>query len=320
MGGRTRPAGRRRGEARRAALACALFAGWTAAAGAQAPGGGGAPEPEAAEPPRAFAEQGRLLATAGVGTVEGAAGGGIVPWAAIAGHGTRDAWGVAANVTTLRLADVSLHAAGAALGAFDRLELSYQHQWFDTRAAGGRLGIGRGYTFEQDVIGAKLRLWGDLVADQDRWMPQVAVGVQHKVSADGALVRVLGARNRSGTDFYVAATKLVLEHSLLLNATVRLTRANQWGLLGHGGDRHDDHRAQFEGSAALLLRRDVAVGAEVRTKPDNLRFAREGAAWDAFLAWFPRKGLSVTLAYADLGPIAGLGRQDGVYLSLQAGF
>ncbi len=312
-----RPGTRSRRRAVAAALLCATLAGWAGSAGAQAIPGA---EPEATEPPRGLAERGRLLATAGVATVEGAAGGGIVPWAVIAGHGTRDGWGVSANGTYLRMSDTSLHTAGAALGAWDRLEVSYQHQWFDTRAAGASLGIGRGYTFEQDVIGAKLRLFGDLIADQDRPWPQVAVGVQHKVSADGALVRALGARNRSGTDFYVAATKLLLEHSLLLNATVRLTRANQWGLLGHGGDRRDEYRPEFEGSAALLLRRDLAVGAELRSKPDNLRFAKEGEAWDAFVAWFPRKGVSVTLAYADLGPIAGLERQDGVYLSLQAGF
>ena len=49
--------------------------------------------------------------------------------------------------------------AGAAVGIADRLELSYQHQWFDTGGAGARLGLGRGYTFEQDVFGAKLRLF-----------------------------------------------------------------------------------------------------------------------------------------------------------------
>ena len=39
-----------------------------------------------------------------------------------------------------------------------------------------------------------------------------------------------------------------------------------------------------------------------------------------FGAFFFNKNLSVTLAYVDLGPVARQRRQDGVYLSLQAGF
>jgi hypothetical protein len=209
---------------------------------------------------------------------------------------------------------------GVGVGIADRVELSYQHQWFDTGKAGARLGLGRGYTFEQDVFGAKLRLFGDVVADQDRPWPQVSVGLQHKRSANGDVVRAVGARDASGTDFYIAATKLLLGEGLLLNGTVRFTRANQFGLLGHGGDREDGYRAQFEGSAAWLLSRRFAVGGEFRTRPDNLRFARENHAYDLFGAWFVNRHLSVVLAYVDLGKIADQGRQSGVYLSLQAGF
>ena len=41
-------------------------------------------------PSNAYADGGRLLATGGVTQLEGAAGGGIVPWAVIGGYGTRD--------------------------------------------------------------------------------------------------------------------------------------------------------------------------------------------------------------------------------------
>ena len=271
-------------------------------------------------PRRSFLDGGRLLATTGATSLEGAGGGGLAPWALITGHGSRD--GVGANVhgTGVRLPDFSLWATGIGVGIADRVELSYQHQWFDTGKAGARLGLGRGYTFEQDVFGAKLRLFGDVVADQDRPWPQVSVGLQHKRSANGDVVRAVGARDASGTDFYIAATKLLLGEGLLLNGTVRFTRANQFGLLGHGGDREDGYRAQFEGSAAWLLSRRFAVGGEFRTRPDNLRFARENHAYDLFGAWFVNRHLSVVLAYVDLGKIADQGRQSGVYLSLQAGF
>jgi len=265
-------------------------------------------------------DSGRLIATTGVTSLEGAGGGGLVPWALITGYGTRDSIGANVHATGVRLPDFALGALGAALGIADRLELSYQHQWFDTGRAGARLGLGRGYTFEQDIFGAKLRLFGDVVADQDTWLPQVSIGLQHKVSANTDVVRAVGAHDGSGTDFYVAATRLVLSEGLLLNGTVRMTRANQFGLLGHGGDREDGYSAQFEGSAALLLSRNLAIGGEVRTRPDNLGFAREGTGYDLFAAWFLNQNLSVVLAYVDLGPIANQGRQNGIYLSLQAGF
>ena len=113
---------------------------------------------------------------------------------------------------------------------------------------------------------------------------------------------------------------MILGADQQVNSTVRFTRANQFGLLGHGSDRGNCYRAQFEGSAAVLVSRNLAFGGEFRSRPDNLRFAREDSAFDLFGAWFVNHHLSVVLAYVDLGRIANQGRQNGVYLSLQAGF
>lgn len=265
-------------------------------------------------------DTGRLLATSGVTQIEGAGGGGLVPWALITGYGTRDAVGANVHYTLGYLPDFTLHSAGASIGVLDRVEVSYAHQWFDTRQAGAKLGLGAGYQFQLDVLGAKLRLFGDAVYDQDRWMPQVAVGIQLKTNNQHATLRAIGARSASGADFYVAATKLFLAESLLLNATVRATEANQFGLLGFGGDRRHGYSAQLEGSAALLLTKNLAVGAEVRSKPDNLGFAKEGTAYDAFAAYFINKNVSATLGVAALGSIARQKGQTGLYFSLQGGF
>ena len=263
---------------------------------------------------------GKLLLTNGVSTVEGAAGGGLASWAVVAGNETRDGIGGSAHATLVALPDFDLESAGAALGISDRVELSYVRQSFDTRAAGAALGLGRGYTFGQHVIGAKLRLVGDAVWDQDRWLPQIAVGVQHKIADHGAVIRAVGGRHDRGTDFYVAATKVLLARSMVVDATARLTKANQFGLLGFGGDRHGRYSAQFEGSAGLLLTRSLLIGAEYRTKPNNLAFAREQDAADVFAAWAVRRNLSVTVAYTDLGDIATVRRQRGAFLSLQGAF
>ncbi len=275
----------------------------------------------AAQP--AFADDlfdgGKLLATGGVSQVEGAGGGGLANWALITGYGTRDGIGVNVHYTAVPLPDYTLQTTGVAVGLFDRLELSYAWQGFDTQDVGTALGLGRGFTFHQNIFGAKLKLIGDAVYDQDSWLPQIAIGLQHKENDRGAVIAAIGGKNSVGTDFYVTATKLLLAESLLVDATLRETKANQFGILGFGGDKHNDYSTQFEGSGAYLFSRRFAMGAELRTKPSNLSIVHEGAAWDLFAAYFFNKNLSITAAYADLGNIAIENDQHGAYLSLQAG-
>jgi hypothetical protein len=263
---------------------------------------------------------GKLLLTGGVTQIEGAAGGGLTPWAVIGGYGTRDEIGANAFYTQVNVDDYALESFGALVGFYDRVELSFSRQQFDTERVGGALGLGNGFTFTQDTIGVKVKVAGDAVLDQDTWLPQIAVGAQYKRNDQAAVLAFVGAKDDSGVDYYVSATKLVLSQSLLLNGTVRLTKANQFGILGFGGDRNDSYRAQFEGSVAYLLTRNLAVGAEYRTKPDNLGIAGEDDAFDVFVAWAPYKHVSLTVAYVDLGNIVIRDDQRGVYASLQVGF
>lgn len=265
-------------------------------------------------------EGGKLLLTGGVSSVEGAGGGGLATWALIAGDETEDGIGGRANITYVPLADYSLVSFGGAVGINDRVEISYAHQSFDTQAAGAALGLGKGFKFGQDVFGAKLRVLGDAVYGQDSWLPQIAVGIQHKRASKSAIIAAVGGKAAAGTDFYVAATKAVLSQSLVIDATVRFTKANQLGLLGFGGDQHNAYSPQFEGSAGMLLSRRLLVGGEVRTKPDNLGFAREDAAYDIFAAWAVDRHVQLTAAYVDLGSIATLKGQRGALVSIQTSF
>lgn len=268
----------------------------------------------------AFFDQGRLLATGGVTTVDGSGGGGLATWATITGYGTASGAGANAHFTVVDTGDYRLESAGVALGLFNRLELSYAHQTFDTKQVGAALGLGAGYTFQQHVAGVKLRLFGDLVYDQDTLLPQVSVGLQYKKNNRGALLAAIGAGDDEGVDYFVSATKLFLSESILASATLRYTKANQFGILGFGGDKRDSYSLQAEGSIAWLASRHVAIGAEYRFKPDNLGIAREDDAFDVFVAIFPSKNISVTAAYVDLGNIVLRDKQRGVYLSVQAGF
>jgi hypothetical protein len=270
--------------------------------------------------PNPIGVSGKLLLTAGVSQIEGAAGGGLTPWAVIGSYGADRQIGASAFYTRVDVDDYALDSYGALVGIHDRVELSFARHRFDTRAVGAALGLGDGFAIGQDIYGVKVRVFGDAVLEQDTWLPQVAVGVQHKRNDRGALLAAIGAGSDTGTDYYVSATKLWLAQGLLLNATLRFTEANQFGLLGFGGDRHDGHRPQLEASAAWLLSRTLAVGAEYRTKPDNLAIAREDDAWDVFVAWAPVRQVSLTVAWVDLGNIVIADDQAGLYASLQFGF
>lgn len=262
---------------------------------------------------------GKLLATGGVTQVEGAGGGGLTPWAVITGYGTDDQAGANAFLTKVYADDYRLTAYGGAIGLFDRVELSAAKHVFDTRQVGAALGLGKGYEFRQTVLGAKVRLFGDAIIDQDNWLPQVSAGIQYKDNERDSLLKAIGARSGNGTDFYVSATKLLLDYSLLLNGTVRMTKANEIGILGFGGTGNG-YEPMVEGSVGYLINRNLLVGVEYRSKPDNLAIVKESDWFDVFVAWVPTKNVSLTVAYADLGTVAIRDKQKALYLSLQVGF
>jgi hypothetical protein len=174
----------------------------------------------------------RLLATGGAHMLEGAGGGGIVPWALIAGYGTNRQVGGSAFATRVETGDFDLDAMGLAVGLHDRVELSFARQKLDAAS------VVPGLELETDTFGAKVRVFGDAVYGQDTPWPQLAVGLLHRKNKDMSIPTAIGARKGSGTDLYVAATKLWLAglagRNVLGNLTLRATRANQLGLLGFG--------------------------------------------------------------------------------------
>ena len=273
----------------------------------------------------AFAEDapaidgGKLLLTNGVSTIEGTSGGGLATWATIAGRETDRGIGLSGHVTLIELPDYGWQSHGVSVAIANRVELSYARQNFDTRDVGTALGLGEGYTLNQDVFGAKLRLVGDVVYG-DPLLPQISVGVEHKRNRDTPVALAVCAAHGRGTDLTLSATKLFLSHSLLVNATARLTKANQTGLLGFGTAGNDKHSLQFEGSVAYQLSRRAVIGGEYRTKPDNLAIARENDWWDLFAAYALTRNLTVTAAYVDLGSIATFDKQRGGFLSAQLAF
>jgi hypothetical protein len=203
-------------------------------------------------------------------------------------------------------------------------------------------------------------LFGDAVYAQDSFLPQVALGAQFKRNLDfdkgvtlpavGAtgIPALLGADRKDGTDIYLSATKLILGvpagKNLLLNLTVRATKANAFGLLGFGRrldpsdasgatlERDNDYELETEASAALFLSSEVAVGIEYRSQSNRLdnqpvlaslgapQLAKENSARDFFIAYVPNKSVAITVAHVDLGNLPFQERSSGLYLSVQVSF
>ncbi len=290
-----------------------------------------------------WAETGKLLLTGGVSSMDGAAGGGLTPWAMIGSNATDGELGASAYLARTSTKDYALTGYGAAVGLHNRLEVSLAQQDFNASPAVGLnaiapFGVAPHQHIKMDVLGLKLRVAGDAVLDSDSWMPQIALGLEYKDVRPGSLRSVLNflGTKTHGTDFYVSATKLLLAQSVLVNGTLRSTNANQNGLLGFGSGAPGRNSRSWEPefSVALLLSKSWAVGAEYRFKPNNLEALGAAAGlgpalreqdWkDIFVAWAPNKNTSLTLAWVDLGQIVpgitGFRKQSGFYLSGQVAF
>lgn len=269
--------------------------------------------------PMASADPGsRLWATGGVTTIEGSAGGGLVPWALLSGYASDREWGGTLALARAEIDDFTVSFTGATLNWRNRLEISAGRQTLDLDTLGAALGEDE---LSQDILGIKARLWGDVLYHR---YGQWSLGLQHKRNRTFTVPDAVGARDDSGTDVYLSGSKLffaaVLDRNLLANITVRGTRANQGGLLGFGGDQGNRYEAQLESSLGIFINRRWLVGVEYRQKPDNLDFAKEDDWWDLFVAWVPDRRLAVTAAWVNLGDIAGLEDQQGAYLALQGSF
>lgn len=276
-------------------------------------------------------------ALAAVTEVEGSAGGGLVPWALMHPQGPL------ASYTNVHVNDYTIQSFAIGGTIANRVELSFAHQMVNAPTVASALtAMGAWGTVDnrinQDVLGAKLKL---LDMGKDDAVPQLAVGVQIK-HANGKIVDILkdaGYINRaSGTDWYLAATKFVTlgGKKVVLDGTLRATKANQMGVLGFGGgslNGHNSYKLRPEVSAGVFVADNIVLGGEYRAKPNNIRndatFGfKESAAWDIFMAYFVNKNMAITAAYANLGQVGPAQaqvptmakKQDGLYLQLQANF
>ncbi|MDX1491809.1 MAG: DUF3034 family protein [Pseudohongiellaceae bacterium] len=260
----------------------------------------------------ALAQDGRIKGTGGVNSISGAGGGGLIPWATLSSHASAQQDGGTLFATRTNVDDFSLDVIGLSASFKNRLEFSLARQEFTIKANNAQI--------EQDIIGVKLRVAGDLIFGNT---PQLSIGAERHSLRDPATAFAVGAREDNGTDYYISAARAWINgpfhRTTMLNINARYSRANQYGILGYSGDEKDGAVA-LELAAAMFITRSWVIGAEFRQKPDNLSALKEDSARDIFVAWLPSKRWSVTAAYVDLGDIAGAADQTGYYLSLQGTF
>ncbi|WP_231866816.1 DUF3034 family protein, partial [Acetobacter malorum] len=84
----------------------------------------------------------RTLGTSGLSSLEGSSGGGIASWATIGGYGSKKSMGMAFHYSYVSLTNYTDQNVGAVMGFYDRVEISYSHNFFRTGSTGRKLGIG----------------------------------------------------------------------------------------------------------------------------------------------------------------------------------
>jgi hypothetical protein len=231
---------------------------------------------------------GKVLLTEAVSMADGASGGGAVPWATIAGNETRDGINANTHYTYVYLPNYSFDSFGAAIGFFDRFEVSYAYDILPTGSTFDTVGLltsalsGSGAntgtaginpwntTIKMSVFGAKIRLIGEAIYDSDNLIPQVAIGGFYKVNDDKILLETLGAKKASDFEAYAAITKIFFPISTVVDLTVRYTGANEIGLTGFGNSTGDHRKPRFEGSIGYLLAKSLVIGGEYQQHGNNL--------------------------------------------------
>ncbi len=282
---------------------------------------------------------GRILATGAVTTVDGSAGGGIVPMAILAGYGTEGQHGGVVSASRLDTNDFSLLGFAAAWSWDNRIEVSVARQELDISAFADAVADLKREQLRTNSYGIKVRLLGDILYSR---MPQIAIGANYREAINpglaalgGATVpEVLGQGDASnyGSDYYVAATKVFLGgpfgRNWLVNGVVRSTNANQGGLAGFGGDLDQSRSVVAEASLGAFINKHWLVGGEYRQQPENLTLLNQDDWYDLFVAWFPNKRWSLTAAWVNLGEISSVAvpytdddrDQRGAYISLTGAF
>ena len=206
----------------------------------------------------------------------------------------------------VNLSDVNVDwtAIGVSETLFDRLELSYGYE----------VVAPKGENIKKSNIGAKLLVVPENAGGK-AYIPAIAFGSIRK-STDN----VAEGSDDSAFDFYGVATKLItqLPVPVLLSGGILSTKEQVTGVFGY----NKDSDITFFGNIDVIPLSFLAVGLEYKQGAEYDTF-KNASYWDAHLAYFANKNLTLVGAYVNAGDsksktTTGLG--DGLVLSAQYAF
>ncbi|MDO8302675.1 MAG: DUF3034 family protein [Sedimentisphaerales bacterium] len=204
-------------------------------------------------------------------------------------------------------AQVNWTSIGIAETFAKRLEVSYAHE---------TIGV-KGLTDDitKDDVGAKLLLIEENTGGNE-WIPAVAAGIVGKHISNVPLANT----DSSGYDVYLVATKLItsLPKPVLVSGGAVSTDSQVTGVFGY----NDDRDITWFGNIDVLPVKDVAVGLEYKQGAEFDNF-KNADYWDAHVAWFVNKNLTLVGAYVNAGnenSTSKVGLGEGVVLSIQYAF
>ena len=223
---------------------------------------------------------------------------------------------VGAWYVNLNDASVNWWAGSAALTFAERLEVSGGYGFINAHKYGDN-------SINTYNLGAKLKFL-DENAFETAWIPALAVGGVYKYT-DSRTVDALGL-DEDGFDAYFVASKLITQTPVpvLLSAGLLYTDEVVNGVVGHN---HYDVVAF--GNVDVLPSDNVAIGLEYKQGARVGDGIRNHDYWDAHVAWFVTKKLTLVAAFAETGDkdkfyrkgsAKNLGVGSGLVLSVQYQF
>lgn len=185
-------------------------------------------------------------------------------------------------------AGINWWTASAALTVAQRLELSYGYGFVDAH----RYGDGAINTHN---IGAKLRILDENAFDT-AWIPAIAIGGVWK-HTDSDTVKALGLHD-NGVDGYVVASKLITQTPVpvLLSAGLLVSDEVVNGVVGH-----NKYGVAGFGNIDILPAENIAIGLEYKQGVNVGDDIRNHDYYDAHVAWFVTKNLTLVAAFAETG-------------------
>ena len=192
-------------------------------------------------------------------------------------------------------ADIDWWAGSAAVSLFGRVEISGGYGFVSARKYGDK-------SIDTYNAGAKVRLLDENAFDTS-WVPAVAVGTVWKYT-DSRTVEAFGLDD-NGFDGYAVASKLITQTPVpvLLSAGLLLSDEVVNGVVGH-----NDYDVVAFGNVDVLPAENIAIGLEYKqgvdagdTRATGGRSIRNHDYWDAHVAWFVTKKLTLVAAFAETG-------------------